>query len=499
MKALPLVIVLLASNFVYGESKEELLNQLRQELGNETKVLKEKDGPTASFHRGNELLMLLRRASENGERESGYDLAAVADQIEGWSSNEKTQRIANALAREVRTNQEKEDAAKTDEIRKTITDALKTALAATSAKDLDTPLAAVNRLIQEGQNPGRNPRGRPLPGQAQQVGEFLRQWQDYWVNVDAGDFKAAAQSLNNLTNSTRDFSAFIPRSELQNRLKKLERREIEDPRDGDPIKMEHDMGDALREVKTLDDLEPALKKFDSIMARSQGAWPTRYVGTFEALRALYRNYKDLKDGLATNISVSSATTLSAYENAESLAAIRHQLIIYAIPRLLNLKPEETNPNENALTIIQRILAKYKADQDWENLRKIIDLASALGLTTIADSADSQTLRAFMAGQNQDRAKQYAFAVASYLAALKTGSQLISAELIGARLERIKMEHPEEYQRGVEITLTPPQPAYDPRFPQGMSRGGPSSRTTDSPQPPSVLSVPAAPPKSTEKK
>ncbi|HEY3900451.1 MAG TPA: hypothetical protein VGM54_17720 [Chthoniobacter sp.] len=97
--------------------------------------------------------------------------------------------------------------------------------------------------------------------------------------------------------------------------------------------------------------------------------------------------------------------------------------------------------------------------------------TTLRIESTAAVNDREALQLFLAGLNQEKAMQYVFAVISFEQALKTGSQLISAELIGGHLERIQKEHPQEYQKGVENSLNPPAPA-SPRtgFPSGFPYG-----------------------------
>lgn len=124
--------------------------------------------------------------------------------------------------------------------------------------------------------------------------------------------------------------------------------------------------------------------------------------------------------------------------------------------------------------------------------------------TVVAATDSTALTQFSAGLNQERAKQYAMAVISFQGALKTGSQLLPAEIIGDHLEAIKAAHPQEFEQGMQLALNPPTPRVDPfgrpiydgrsgfSYPPGpMERA--ASRATPAPE---TLVVPATPARAT---
>lgn len=499
MKYLPLVVASLIPCAGFGELKEQLIDQLREELRNEN-ALRDKDGDRSSaFYRYSELLMKLRQVPDGDY--GGQDLGTLADQIEIWSSSTKVQEIAKALGREARADQEERAQAWATEVERVAREALKTALAAKTPKDIDDPLVKVSKFARENQYSTRGSRNRELYQQVQQLPEFLRQWQDYLAHVEAGESKQAAQVLRSLAGSVRDFSAFVPRSELIGKLKSLQKEGPEEPKSDTPKDLDNEVAKILRETKTLEDLESTFKKLDALKPGGLAANSGRFYNVLSGLRAINRSYQDLKAGLATNISLGNVASSSSFEGAEELAAMRQQLIMFAIPRLLNLKESEVKPNENVLTVLQSLVAKAKADQNWTMIGKVIDLSRTLNLNSVASSSDSSAMTSFLAGLNQEKAKQYALAVVSYQVALKTGSQLISAELIGEHLAQIKKEHAADYERGIELTLTPPQPASDSRFPSRMSPfpGGFPGRPSETPPAPSSLTVPAAAQKAPEAK
>lgn len=118
--------------------------------------------------------------------------------------------------------------------------------------------------------------------------------------------------------------------------------------------------------------------------------------------------------------------------------------------------------------------------------------------SVTSSSDSSALTQFLAGLNQEKAKQYSLAVASFQAALKTGSQIVSPELIGEHLEAIRAQYPTEFEKGVQIALNPPQPTPDPRYispagiPYGLSARPPWVESRMPPSPEVTVAVPAKP-------
>lgn len=93
------------------------------------------------------------------------------------------------------------------------------------------------------------------------------------------------------------------------------------------------------------------------------------------------------------------------------------------------------------------------------------------------------LSLFLGGLNQEKAKQWPLAVASFQGALKMASDLIAPTLIGAHLEAIRKEHPQDFETGVQLMLADAlnaPPLFDPNTKLRVSAGEPSGVTQSGP-------------------
>lgn len=495
---------------------EQLLDQLKSELKAEAQEAR-KNGDRdeqQQFYRLQELLMQVNRAPVSDEGE--MNLQQTVESLGGFSSSEKVQSICKALTAELRTAQEARDKAAVDEMEKTFAEALRTSLAGKTAKDIDTPLVAVGKLVRENSNRNtRNAKLRTLANDGQQLCEFLQQWQDYLAASEAGNTEDARQKLQNRIGYGRDFSSFIPRSELLSRMNALKKGPTEGAEKETPpsaAELSKTANELVASIKTLDEIPAALKKLEAIQmmpqARSSSGALMEFGSVVNDLRSINQNYDDLKRGLGTriNLTVLGSSGYSQGEQSRQLAPLRYQLLLAAIPPALGLPDSEgIKPGENAATMLSRLLETAKTKQDWATAGKIADLAVSMSLTGVASSNETLALRSFLAGLNQERASQHALAVTSYQAALKSGSQIIAPEVIGAHLEAIKKANAEEYEKGMQLTLNPPLPPegrypYDPRYPMGRSYppGYSPYGGRPTPTPPPVLEVPAKTPEAPAK-
>ncbi len=497
---IPLSFLILAATqtLALASVTDELFDQLKTELRAEIKA--QKDNGREEPSRTTQMLMQVVEMRARGGEEDGNFLASL-EGLEVISANDKVQQIAKALATELRKEQEQTEAARAERNEHTLGDAVKTLLDAKTAKDLDAPLIAVGNLVHEnndgyGSGYSKNQKLRTQGAQVQQFWEYLRQWQNYLSDIEGGDTKAARQQLQNLSNSERDFSGFIPRSTLLEKLKTLEKATgtgDEDPHETTSADREKRLDAILDGIKSLDDLPGALQAADAI--RRQGGGTASTEMAISQLRTTAQVYGDLKQGFATNFILPSYGT-SANGNSK-VEELRRDLLMFALPRILGLAPEDQRkPDENFSAFFQRIFNLAKEKSDWPAVGRIMDVAMKLNVAPIASQTDNSALTNFLGGLNQERAKQYMLAVASYETCLKSGSQIVPAEQVGEHLEKLKREHPQEYELGVQLALAPPA-RTDP-FGRPMILGQPMGfpRVPSAQQPAEqAISVPAAPPKS----
>jgi hypothetical protein len=506
MKTRMFLLLTACAALVRADVTDDLLDQLKSEVKAEVKAAREKndDGGQQRAYQMQEILLRLQRTAtqvDNGE----YSLAQTVESIGALSTSERVEKICKALARELHNAQEKSDKTLVEEVEKTLGGALRATLDGKTARDLDPPLVATGKIIHESEmRSTRNAKLQALQNQGQQLYEFIRQWQDYLAGVEAGNTDAARAKLGSLISSSRDFSGFMPRSELLAKLNELQKQAglVKDGKAASPETIEQQAREIVIKTKTLDEIPRAIAEIEALVAtnRNTGFASNTPLAT---LRTFNRNYEELKKGLAANISLSALTSGSSFEGNEALTSLRNQLILFALPRVLALPAgESAKPDENIATFLQRVLDSAKEKQNWTLAGRIVDVAQTLSLNVVASSSDRTALQSFLAGSNQERARQFALAVSSYQAALRTGSQIVAAELIGDHLEAIRKDHPQEFEQGVLLMLNPPaqadsrNPGRPPGFPTNwpFSPGSSPSRPPGSEAPP-VLTVPATPAKS----
>jgi hypothetical protein len=222
--------------------------------------------------------------------------------------------------------------------------------------------------------------------------------------------------------------------------------------------------EVLAATRQLDELPGTIEKLQELQTiRPPNGYSQLLSSALQSLTNFERIRLDLNKGLATAVHLSTvfqnSNSNSNSEVDELLSPIRAQLLLYALPRLLEVpEADHPEPSETVPAYLHRMARSAQEKSDWTRLTRTLDTMTTLRIESTATANDREALQLFLAGLNQEKAMQYSFAVISFEQALKTGSQLISAELIGGHLERIQKEHPQEYQQGVESSLNPPAPA-----------------------------------------
>lgn len=395
-----------------------------------------------SIDRGRiDLIVPLLRKTEWSESKN-EQLLTYLDQARLGGPTEKLRAIAKTLSAELRKEIELHDAALLAEFTKTIGDGIKAIMTAKSPKDLDQPYAAVVKLFNAHQRSFRLPQLTEKRQQLEECMNLLRSVQDALTPITGNGPRRMYSTVSLLTNV--DFSEWVPRSELTQRVKELQQIIEITAADGslNADQWTKKVNALIGGIKTLDDLAGTLKAIDALPLLSSYGAPSLGV---EDLRSYATAYEQLKRGQASTISFPDRQ-LRPNPNTAILQGVRDQLVAYALPRLLML-PEGTalKPGETALTFLQRTLAQAKEKRDWLLVGRALDLSQRFALQIGTVASDSSALTLFLAGYNQDRAQQYSQAVTSYLAVLKTGSQIVPAEHVGELLAALKKNHPTEYE------------------------------------------------------
>lgn len=156
---------------------------------------------------------------------------------------------------------------------------------------------------------------------------------------------------------------------------------------------------------------------------------------------------------------------------------------------------KAQPGEGPYPFLERIAVEAIGRGDYLLAAKARDVQQLLRDGQRYGGMDSTQAGQYIIARNQETAGQFALAVVNYEKALASASELIPAKAIGERLAAIKLEHPDDFQLGMNNYLSPPLPANYPGDrlgPAGYRRGFPPSGPAPSPTPAS-LAIPAASP------
>ncbi len=306
--------------------------------------------------------------------------------------------------------------------------------------------------------------------QVQQVISFLESWQKAMIMREAGDasgFKEVVQQLEN--SSGRGLN--VSRAKLLARLYEMnnQRQEPGKARAGLKVKETAPVAiespeDVLARMRTLDDLDGNLKPLtDAVeLTAPSSSQRSSWQRILSDLQNLARQYGEIQRGLATRVSLNIG---SGEPSNPRVLDLQKQLTLKSLDRLFGedakMAPEA---QDNAVTYLRRVLVAARERQDWRLAQRVMEVAQSTNVQDpLLKSTDSAALTAFIAGQTQEKARQFAFAAASYLGALKSGSEWVPVEAIGDRLAEIEKEHPAAYQQGVEWARTPPPQNYPPGY------------------------------------
>lgn len=429
-------------------------------------------------------------------------------EIRSASVSPKIDEICDWLTRELRDRNARWMAALKERYDATLRRVLASGLKATTGKELDEPLQELRQLVKEVMEAG-DTRNRGNPGfkfdAISPMEQFLTTIQDALLATSNPTAKSGKEAIDHLQYAMRDYGRqladLIPRSELVQKVQALTERltaalppAIAPPAQQKGISREEfdrKVEDILKGVKKFNDLGDALAKIDEFLKQQrQFGGSTIPPFTSSQLSSYIRTYDDLRAGVATSLTFINNNY--GGQGSEALIPIKNLLVKAAISRVLKT-PSDMGPKEDEDTspYLQRMLDVAIKTSDWLLVARVLEAIQFLNLSAVISTTDSSALRQLLAGVNFEHARQYSYAVSTYIAALKTGSHMIPAEKIGDMLDSIKKDHPQEYEAGIQRANTAPSLA-DERMRTLMG-----SRPTFAPDPTvstpasSTLKIPAA--------
>ncbi len=221
---------------------------------------------------------------------------------------------------------------------------------------------------------------------------------------------------------------------------------------------------AIGEIKSLADIAPKLPAI-SVLNRSEFG-----SGGHDAsltLRDLARAYADTKAGVLVQPPI-----IRVGGELDPIPALRIELALLSLSKQYGVEPEQ---NDTPALFLKRLFAKARNDKDWSAIGRIVESANAEN-TRLCSASDSAALQLFLAARNFGATNLPKFAVASYVGALNTGSELLPIDEIRASLEKLRAEAQEQYAAGIVLAEqgglpAAPQPSQDqrsrPGFPSSM--------------------------------
>jgi len=425
----------------------------------------------------------LKMALSNPER--GGNIQNEVTQMMSMFPSDAVQQAGKALLAEIEAERKtREDAltAKVDAVVAQVPDLL---TKAQKPQELDGILDALQKV----QSPRGGGYGYDQGSQAQMsrvnaAYQFVAQWQDYLSARNNGNNQEAQNSLRNLLNSRSAGDApLVPRSEILAQLATLTAATKTAGGTAPQAVGREGIENVLREIKTLDDLEPALRKIRALPNIGYD---------LGGLSQLVSAYANSRNGLPTTFDVTPNNGSNANDSPE-FGRVRAMVIIYLLPRYVGSNALPPNPDETVNSYLNRSIEAAAAKEDWISLQRLMEAQVKIA----GNNAIPSGTRAFLAGMNQEGAGQYALAVASYQSALANPDDYLPVKVVGERLAGIKKDHAAEYEEGSKRYLNPPAVIY--ANPAQMRSGMPGygNYVTNSGMPvvpvPAPMKVPSAAP------
>ena len=410
----------------------------------------------------------LAEGLENSEETPGGEasLDAIVRQLMITDSSPTVQAAGKALLDELAAQKKARLEEQTTRISSVLGRVPAILLKAEKPSELDDILGDLQKVEMPQNGPyGYDTDTQVLAARVTSAYQFVAQWQDFLSDRDSGNFQGAQAALQSLSNfRAAGDSTFVPRSEILARAAALQGKIAPVDRNfagsaAAPVTPEIDEDAILKGVKTLDDMEPALKALQA--AKGSQAYAAGY--TASHLSKMVEIYAGVKNGLPATFDFSSVNYTGG-QPAPGLARIKSMLILYLFPRYLGPAAPVPNPGEAVSDYLQRTIDAAEAKEDWLLLQRTIMAETRINETQVNASGTQN----FLAGLNQEMAGQLPLAVTSYENALRQPDDYLPAKVVGDRLAAIKKDHPADFDAGVKAFQNPPAPVYMNPY---MMRGG----------------------------
>ncbi|MCE0497365.1 MAG: hypothetical protein LV481_05395 [Methylacidiphilales bacterium] len=425
--------------------------------------------PGGGFNPGAYAFALNQFTDDTNDPNQLNQLQSTLQQILSVYTSDAVQKAGRDLLDEIKNEQKARSDAINTEVEGVLDRAKDAILKAQKPADLDA-------VLQELQKAQSLPNGMSYPGMfypgaqnsVQRLSaayQFTTGWQDYLSALAGGQTEQAGNYLRNLSQNGYGITV-IPRSEILQRIQDLGKAKT-DVKTAAPGPSAEDI---FNNIKTLDEMEPALRQIQA-MRSVNGGYDNDAQQIINQLSQYVRVYNDVRAGLPSNYNMGSINSNNGSSGNPKLTAMMFVFIMqHYFDTFQGAAPA---PDEKPQAFLNRVIEDAKTREDWQLLGKAAGIEqyfsqnSGLGPYASVTQFDPLGLNSLMAGIHQEEAGQYAQAVVSYQAALKSSSNLVPAKMIGDHLAAIQKDHPNEYDAGMQLVNSPPMPRYYPGMMPGM--------------------------------
>jgi len=273
------------------------------------------------------------------------------------------------------------------------------------------------------------------------IESFLDKWQSFLTAWDEASYSVASEMMDNYLAQNMDLQ-FLPKGKITEAVRAVR---------SQPVKMDTSVA-LVREIKTLEDIQPALAKWSAQNAHV-GVSPPSLV---QALTKLNDTYQQIKAGLPYSGQMAAPMSYPAvYPNDLSeLAPLKAQLVIFAAPRILNLGQSVTpNTGETASDFLHRLVDQARRSGDSDRLMDAQQFLTDVESGFLRRQDDSLTGKYAVIAERMENGGLYALAVFYYALATREAPKDYSLDRIHEALEKIKKEHAADYETGQQNFIT----------------------------------------------
>lgn len=391
----------------------------------------------------------LRAYLEQGESEQAERLLS---QVTVYSKSEAVSKACKTLREQIRHERETREQAALKRYRDAAADAEGAVKSARVPADLDAALRelSVTSNTQEYRASGAV---QAEVNRIQNLRRYVILWQDYLVSLQHGDKQTALEKLRSI--SQEGSSEIFPRSELLARMEELKTSER--------MSVANRAEAILGKLKTLDQMAEVIIELDALRTRSGSDYTSstskinvdNVISDLQSYTEIYHTYQA---GLPASVESVTGRSWSGQQPPVQVQTMKAQLLRLLCERQFNLRDRsKADENESLPDYLNRVLADARERGDARMIMRVRDIQRQLnsrnGSSVVPTSPEATSaLQALLAAQNQEEAGQFIPAVVSYENALKNGSDVVPAKIIGAHLDAIKSAHPVDYEKGMQISL-----------------------------------------------